>query len=911
MLLATFTLLNISGCGGSKNTDTTAPAVPTVINQTTNDLTPVITGTAVVVTGETLTVAVSGATYTVVPDGSGNWSLDLGTAVPSSGNLAALSDGNTYEVIAKVTDTAGNSSTDSSSGELIIDTTAVAPTVTISEDADNDGVISGLELSGNIDVSVGLPPSAVAGDTITVTDGTTPIKIILTDAQISAKSVTTTFATPGDGNTITVSSTLTDAVLNVSAVATDSALVDTTAPAVPVVNSQTTTDLTPVITGKAILDSGDTLTVLVSDATYTIVPDGSESWSLDLGTAIPSSATLTALSVGNTYDVTAKVTDVAGNSSLDSSSGELIIEAPLVDTTAMAPTVTIIEDADNDGIISGLELSGDIDISIGLPTSAVVGNTITVTDGVTSTKIVLTDMQIAEKFVSITVTNPGDGNQLEVSATLTNAYNNVSAVATDKALVDSRLVEAHKTYFAGKAYEGTKSCLTCHQDIGDDVLKTGHWNWQGIASNLEGHEAEEHGKNDLVNNFCIAVPTNEGRCSQCHIGYDYVDKTYDFGNAEKIDCLICHDQTDTYKKAPTSAGNPDPSVDLLAVAKSVGEKDGIPQRLNCVVCHANAGGGDNVKHGDISTALKGTTREFDVHMGTDGENFSCVECHDVKKSPAGDQLSHGIGGMPFHSVDEGNMKQCSDCHGDTATVHEGKDVGKLFVSNSGKQRHERLACQVCHIPAIAKEISTKTDWDWSTAGQDIDPIPLSADGRPTYDKKKGDFVWEKNVRPVLRVHNGKWNKVMISVNDKYVTAPVQLSAPAADPSDLTAMIFPFKLMTGKQVADKNNKTMLVPHLFGIPGGVNPYWGKYDWDLAIRDGVAYTGQIYSGEYEFVDTEMLLTVNHEVASAGESFGKGGDCTACHDDGKVDWTALGWTDNPFKGGNNGPGTRTGGSQ
>ena len=28
-----------------------------------------------------------------------------------------------------------------------------------------------------------------------------------------------------------------------------------------------------------------------------------------------------------------------------------------------------------------------------------------------------------------------------------------------------------------------------------------------------------------------------------------------------------------------------------------------------------------------------------------------------------------------------------------------------------------------------------------------------------------------------------------------------------------------------------------------------------------------------------------------------------------GKVDWTSLGWTDNPFKGGGNGPGTRTGG--
>lgn len=684
---------------------------------------------------------------------------------------------------------------------------------------------------------------------------------------------------------------------------------DTTAPAVPTVVSQTTNDLTPVITGTATVVTGEALTITVSGATYTVVPDGSGIWSLDIETAVPSSGSLTAMSDGNTYDVTASVTDAAGNSSADSSSGELII-----DTTAMAPTVTISEDTDNNGVISGLELSGDIDVSIGLPASAVAGDTITVTDGTTPIKIILTGAQILAKSVTTTFASPGDGSTITVSATLTDAVLNVSAAATDSALVDSRLVEAHKTYFAGNLYDGTKSCLACHQDIGDDVLKTGHWNWQGIASNIEGYEAEVHGKNDLVNNFCVAVPTNEGRCAQCHVGYDYVDKDYDFGNAEKIDCLICHDQTDTYKKAPTTAGNPDPTVDLLAVAKSVGENEGTPQRINCVICHANAGGGDNVKHGDISTALKSTTREFDVHMGTDGENLTCVACHDVKRTPAGDQLSHGIGGMPFHSVEEGNMKQCSDCHGDTATVHEGKDVGNLFVSNSGNQRHERLACQVCHIPAIAKEISTKTDWDWSTAGQDIDPIPLSPDGRPTYDKKKGTFVWETNVRPVLRVHNGKWNKVMINVNDKYVTTPVQMSAPAADPSDLSdtsAMIFPFKLMTGKQVADKNNKTMLVPHLFGKTGGENPYWGVYNWDLAIKDGVASTNQVYSGEYEFVDTEMLLSVNHEVAPAEESFGKGGDCTACHDDGKVDWTSLGWTDNPFTGGGNGPGTRTGGSQ
>ena len=49
--------------------------------------------------------------------------------------------------------------------------------------------------------------------------------------------------------------------------------------------------------------------------------------------------------------------------------------------------------------------------------------------------------------------------------------------------------------------------------------------------------------------------------------------------------------------------------------------------------------------------------------------------------------------------------------------------------------------------------------------------------------------------------------------------------------------------------------------------------KLDWDLALQDGSAYTGQPYSGTYAFGQTEMLLSVNHEVAPAENArFNKG---------------------------------------
>ena len=450
--------------------------------------------------------------------------------------------------------------------------------------------------------------------------------------------------------------------------------------------------------------------------------------------------------------------------------------------------------------------------------------------------------------------------------------------------------QLHAGYFTEHDYDGTQSCLNCHGLIGQDMLIRAHFTWEGTATNITGYEGEIHGKSDLINNFCIAVPSNEGRCTQCHAGYGYDDASFDFGDMKNVDCLICHDQSNTYVKGKTTAGQPDPAVDLNVVARSVAENGGVPGIKNCIVCHANAGGGDNVKHGDLAMALLDTTREYDVHMGTDGGGFNCVTCHNVKKTPDGEVIDHGLGGLPYHSIDEGEMKGCVDCHGDVASIHVGNPVEAITST------HATLACQVCHIPTFARDTSTKTEWYWEDAGQDITPPVDPATGRATYDKKKGTFVWDNNVRPTLLYFDGKWNRKMVGVNDGYTSTPVDLGSPSADYTTPGAMIYPFKKMIGNQVADPVNQLLLVPHLFGGKGGPNPYWAKYDWDLALQDGAAYTSRPYSGTYEFVDTYMYLTINHEVAPAEMAHGKDGACGDCHFDDKVDWSALGWTDDPL---------------
>ena len=157
------------------------------------------------------------------------------------------------------------------------------------------------------------------------------------------------------------------------------------------------------------------------------------------------------------------------------------------------------------------------------------------------------------------------------------------------------IAQLHVGYFTQNTYEGTQSCLDCHGKLADEFLTTAHWNWEGIAENVVNVPAGSiHGKVDFLNNFCVAVPTNEGRCTQCHNGYGWKDDTFDFANPNNIDCLVCHDQTNTYEKDEKTAGLPRDTIDLQAVARSVAMNGGKPSINGCIDCHAKAGGGNNV-----------------------------------------------------------------------------------------------------------------------------------------------------------------------------------------------------------------------------------------------------------------------------------------------------------------------------
>ena len=128
--------------------DSTPPGTPTVDAQTTRDTTPIITGTADA--GAAVSVTVGGAVYSVAADGSGQWSLDTGVVAPNSGTFSPNTNG-ANSVTATVTDVAGNSSTDTTDNELVIDTVApVVPTVTLLLTNDPTPTVTGAAEAGTI-----------------------------------------------------------------------------------------------------------------------------------------------------------------------------------------------------------------------------------------------------------------------------------------------------------------------------------------------------------------------------------------------------------------------------------------------------------------------------------------------------------------------------------------------------------------------------------------------------------------------------------------------------------------------------------------------------------------------------------------------------------------------------------------
>ena len=400
--------------------------------------------------------------------------------------------------------------------------------------------------------------------------------------------------------------------------------------------------------------------------------------------------------------------------------------------------------------------------------------------------------------------------------------------------------------------EVTLACLSCHTERGTEVMASTHWNW-AREEYIAGHGIRFVGKKDILNNFCIGVSSNLEECDACHAGYGYVDSTFDFNDPKNIDCLICHDNSDTYQK--TIAGMPASTVDLNLAAQKVGP----PKRTNCGTCHFFGGGGNNVKHGDLEKALFDPTRETDVHMAIDGADLQCVACHTATNHKL-------LGKMYSISSMNRNRSTCEQCH--SAYPHEDEVLNEHML---------KVACQTCHIPTYAKVNSTKMKWDWSAAGKLRDGQPYEEHdslGNPLYLSIKGSFEWARNVRPEYVWFDGTAEHYLLG-DTASADKPIEINTLNGSYADPDAKIIPVKIHRAKQIYDPINKVLIQPKLYAPEKGQGAFWKDFDWNSAAAAGMKSVGLPYSGQYEFVKTEMTWPINHMVAPKEEAV----QCKECH--------------------------------
>ena len=379
----------------------------------TADSTPTITGTTNAPAGSQVIV--------VIVDSSGNSQTMITTVQPGGSfsvtPLTPLTDG-PFDVTADVRDPAGNSGTDTTTGEIDASAGSITVEATVdnaAQQVDVTGTTNDVPAGATVSITITDQNGATVTTTATVQpDGSYSVDNV--DVSTLADGPLTTTATATDNNGNPVTDTDNDVLDSTAGAITVEAVVD---------NGNQQVDITGTTND---VPAGSTVSITITDqngttvtTTATVQPDGSYSVdNVDVSTLADGPLTTTATASDNN-----------GNPLTDT-------DNDILDTTApSAPTVTITEDINDDGVISTSELSGDIDVQIALPADAVAGDTLSVSNGTITQTFVLSPADVASGLVNTTFPSPGEGNTLTVTAQLTDQLGNVGPDGSDSALVDA------------------------------------------------------------------------------------------------------------------------------------------------------------------------------------------------------------------------------------------------------------------------------------------------------------------------------------------------------------------------------------------------------------------------------------------------------------------------------------------
>jgi len=425
-------------------------------------------------------------------------------------------------------------------------------------------------------------------------------------------------------------------------------------------------------------------------------------------------------------------------------------------------------------------------------------------------------------------------------------------------------------------YEGTATCLECHLEEAENFFHSQHYQWRGESPDIVNGKGRRLGKLNTMNDFCTSpganwignVENSQGKvlaqgCSKCHAGLGKrPEPELSREQLENIDCLICHVsgyRRDLYDDAD---GNPEwrpilwrNQYGLDAVSKRIS----MPKRKMCLRCHSGAGGGPNFKRGDIEYALAGCDAEYDVHMGTDGADMSCVDCHEGE-----DHRVLGRGADLAGTDRPGERLSCENCH--DAAPH-----GIVVLDHHAG----RIACATCHIPTFAKTDATDMSRDWST---------------PRYiedlDKYAATIEMQSNVTPAYAWWNGQTRHQLMGEEVKVQKdGTVYMMSPVGSKKDKTAKIYPFKLHLGRLPVLQDERWL-------VPIGVEEFFADGDIHHAVLEGGHYQYGREEFAYDWVDTKRWMGIFHGVVPAANAL----TCLDCHvEGGRMDWAELGYKEDP----------------
>ncbi|TQI78977.1 Ig-like protein group 3 [Serratia fonticola] len=368
-----------------------------------------ITGTASVSeAGLVVSVSFNGKTYTGTVGADGKWSI----SVPAA-DMAALTNG-TYEMIATISDQAGNTTTTAPQVITVDNHISAINIGIVSSDDKLNAVEAGLPLAIS-----GTTANVATGATVTVTlngktytalvlaDGSWTLQVPSADLQLLAEGSNTISAsvTGNDGSTVTTTHNLDVYTHDLPVVTLDTPFGDGILNGAEAGQPQTLTGTTGITT------PGQTVTVTLGGKTYTGTVDGSGHWSV----TVPA-ADLQALPDG-TPALSVVVTDAAGNSNT-------LNTTVTVDETAPTLTINVVA---GDDVLNAAEVQVAQTVS-GTASIADAGRTVTLTlNGKTYTAVVQPDGSWSTSLPAADLQALSDGSH-NLVATLTDAAGNSTSV---------------------------------------------------------------------------------------------------------------------------------------------------------------------------------------------------------------------------------------------------------------------------------------------------------------------------------------------------------------------------------------------------------------------------------------------------------------------------------------------------